>query len=116
MSESPPPRQVKLVGLVATLLPSQHRMNRVRAALRDHYTLAACADWPELLAACADQPISIALIDLFTTAQPSETFDWLRQLKRRFPSVTVVLYASLPPTRPRDLFEAGRFGIDGLIV
>jgi AraC-like DNA-binding protein len=91
-------------------------MNRVRAALRDHYTLAACADWPELLGACADQPISIALIDLFTTAQPSETFDWLRQLKRRFPSVTVVLYASLPPTRPRDLFEAGRFGIDGLII
>ncbi|HMA01301.1 MAG: helix-turn-helix domain-containing protein [Gemmatimonas sp.] len=104
------------MGLVATLLPSPHRLNRVRTALRDHYTMVTCNDWPELLAACAARPVTIALIDLFPGTQVSDTFDWLRQVKRRFPSVTVVLYAALPPARPRDLFEAGRFGVDGLIV
>ena len=104
------------MGLVATLLPSPHRLNRVRTALRDHYTMVPCNDWPELLAACAARPVTIALIDLFPASQVSDTFDWLRQVKRRFPSVTVVLYAAVPPARPRDLFEAGRFGVDGLIV
>lgn len=104
------------MGLVATLIPSQHRLNRVRAALREHYGLVVCVDWTELLNACADQPISMALIDLVPAGQTNEAFDWLRQLKRRFPSVSVVLYTAVPPARPRDLFEAGRFGLDGLIV
>lgn len=104
------------MGLVATLLPSQLRLNRLRSALRDRYTAVTCADWAELLSACAGRPVSVAVVDLFPGVQTTDAFDELRQLKRRFPSVTVVLYTSVPPARPRDLFEAGRFGIDGLIV
>ena len=104
------------MGLVATLLPSQLRLNRLRSALRDRYTAVTCVDWEELLSACAGRPVSVAVVDLFPGVQTTDAFDALRQLKRRFPSVTVVLYTSVPPARPRDLFEAGRFGIDGLIV
>src|ERR671938_2151125 len=104
------------MGIVATLLPSPLRLNRLRAALRDRYTVITAADWNELLAHCAGEPVSVAVIDLVASASTNDAFDWLRQLKRRYPSVTVVLYASIPPARPRDLFEAGHFGIDGLIV
>jgi AraC-like DNA-binding protein len=40
----------------------------------------------------------------------------VRQLRTRYPSVAIVLYVSVPPTPPRELFEAGRFGIDGLVL
>ncbi|HXY30986.1 MAG TPA: helix-turn-helix domain-containing protein [Gemmatimonadaceae bacterium] len=105
------------MGLVATLLPSQLRLNRARASLRDRYQVVTCDEWEQLAQVCANQPVSIAIVDLFPGGtQTTDTFDWVRQIKRRFPSVTVVLYASLPPARPRDLFEAGRFGLDGLII
>jgi AraC-like DNA-binding protein len=104
------------MGIVATLVPSQLRMNRLRAAVRDRYTLMSCADWSELLRTCADEAVSVAVVDAFTEGDTMAAFDWLRQLKRRFPSIAVVLYASTPPATPRDLFEAGRFGLDGLIV
>lgn len=104
------------MGLVATLLPSQLRLSRLRAALRDRYGLVTCADFSELLRACSNEPVSLAIIDLFATPSLNEGFDALRQLKRRFPSVAVVLYVAVPPAQPRDLFEAGRFGLDALIV
>ncbi|HJU91014.1 MAG TPA: helix-turn-helix domain-containing protein [Gemmatimonadaceae bacterium] len=104
------------MGLVATLLPSQLRLSRLRAALRDRYTVVTCADWNDLLRACANEPVSMAVIDLFASTSLNDAFDSLRQLKRRFPSVAVVLYASVPPAQPRDFFEAGRFGLDGLVM
>ena len=104
------------MGLVATLLPSQLRQSRLRAALRDRYSVVACADWSDLLRSCANEPVSMAVIDLFASPTLNDAFDALRQLKRRFPSVAVVLYASVPPAEPRHLFEAGRFGLDGLIM
>ena len=104
------------MGLVATLLPNQLRLHRLRAALRDRYSVVTCADWEGLLRACASAPVSVAVLDLHAGATLNAAFDYLRQLKRRFPSVRVVLYTGLPPARPRDLFEAGRFGLDGLIV
>ena len=104
------------MGLVATVIPSQLRLNRLANALRDRHTLLPCPTWDELLTACASEAVSIAVVDLLAGGEVMESFDALRQLKRRFPSVTVVLYVSTPPSQPRDLFEAGRFGLDGLIV
>ena len=105
------------MGLVATVIPSQLRLNRLANALRDRHTLLPCPTWDELLTACASEAVSrIAVVDLLAGGEVMESFDALRQLKRRFPSVTVVLYVSTPPSQPRDLFEAGRFGLDGLVV
>jgi AraC-like DNA-binding protein len=51
------------MGLVATLLPSQLRLSRLRAALRDRYSVITCGDWSDLLRACANEPVSMAVID-----------------------------------------------------
>lgn len=107
------------MGLVATLLSAPHHQDRVRAALRDRHGLVECNSWAALLAACGRHAVTVALVDLFpapSAVDPDADFDSVRQLKRRFPSVTVVLYTSSPPARPRDLFEAGRFGLDGLVL
>jgi AraC-like DNA-binding protein len=104
------------MSLVATVLSSQLKLNRLRSALRDRYSLIMCGDWKELLQACADQPVSIAVVEVLSDGQTNAAFDALRQLKRCYPSVTVVLYVGVPPTRARDLFEAGRFGVDGLVL
>jgi AraC-like DNA-binding protein len=104
------------MGLVATLLPNQLRQERAEIALRERHGLLACESWEALFAACARRAVTLALVDLFAPAGAAPAFDALRQMKRRFPSVTVVLYTSAPPARPRDLFEAGRFGFDGLVL
>jgi len=104
------------MGLVATVIPSQLRLNRLGNALRERHTVLPCPNWDDLLKTCATQPVSIAVVDLLAGGQTMDSFDALRQLKRRFPSVTFVLYTSVPPAQPRDLFEAGRFGLDGIIV
>ncbi len=105
------------MALAATLLPDPVQLGRVRAALRARYGLIACADWPELLRTCVREPVALAIVDLHVGGvggRPS--FEELRQLKRLRPAVTRVLYVGMPPTRPHELFEAGRFGVDGLIV
>ncbi len=104
------------MGHVATLLPSPLRLNRLRGALRDRYTVVQCASWEDLLAACGREPVSIAVVDVYLGEHVNAGFDWLRQLKRRYPSVALVAYVAFPPANPRDMFEAGRFGIDGLVV
>ncbi len=107
------------MGLVATLLPAAIRQERVRAALRDRHALVTCATWDELLLACGRRPVTVALVDLYPDAPGSDTtpaFDALRRLRRRFPSVTVVLYTSASPAHAHDLFEAGRFGMEGLVL
>jgi AraC-like DNA-binding protein len=102
------------MAVVVTLLPNQARFARVQSALRDRYRLIACESWQAVRRACADEPVSIAVVDPFGT--PPGRFDDVRQLRLRYPSVTLVLYVSVPPTTPRELFEAGRFGVDGLVL
>jgi AraC-like DNA-binding protein len=107
------------MGLVATLLPVPLRQERVRAALRDRHGLVSCDSWDGLLTACARKAVTVALVDLYPDAPGTDTtasFDALRRLRRRFPSVTVVLYTSSSTARPHDLFEAGRFGMEGLVL
>jgi AraC-like DNA-binding protein len=104
------------MGFVATLLSNPNHLQRLREALRDDFGVATCTAWDELLHTCANEAVSVVVIGIFAPGETSETFDWLRQLKRGFPSIRVVFYAAVPPARPRDLFEAGRFGIDGLII
>lgn len=107
------------MGLIATLLPAPPRLDRVRAALGDRHGTISCGSWEALATACGRRAVTVAIVDLFpvvpsTNQRPA--FEVLRRFKRRFPSVAVLLYTSAPPARPHDLFEAGRFGIDGLVL
>src|SRR5919201_2948061 len=104
------------MGLLATLLPGQLRHLRLRHALRDRYAILVCLDWDDLLDTCARRAVSIAVVDPYWPPPEEARFDSLRLLKRRFPSLAVVPYVSLPPATPYDLFEMGRLGLDGMIV
>lgn len=102
------------MGRVAALLSDSQRRERLRAALQERHELVAASSWPEFLAACDRSPIVAAVVDLHDYAQP--TFDALRQFRQRHGSAPMILYVATPPVAIEDVFEAGRFGFDAIIV
>jgi AraC-like DNA-binding protein len=102
------------MGQVAALLSDRSRQHRLREALQTRHHLVAAATWGEFLAACDGGPTVAALIDLQDYAQP--TFDALRQFRTRHASTAMILYVAVPPVAAQDVFEAGRFGFDAIIV
>jgi len=102
------------MGVIATLLPNAEHVQRVRVAIRDRHELLVCDDWASLIRACERQPVGLALIDIFAGAQPH--FDRIRQIKRRLPRLTLIAYVKFEQERARDLFDAGRQGMDGLVL
>jgi AraC-like DNA-binding protein len=102
------------MGHVAALLSDRSRQDRLRDALQTRHHLVAAATWSEFLAACDAAPIVAAVIDLHDYAQP--TFDALRQFRVRHGSTAMILYVAVPPVAAQDVFEAGRFGFDAIVV
>lgn len=102
------------MGVIATLLPSAEQLQRLRTAIRDRHEVLVCEDWPALVRACDRQPVRLAFIDIFASTEPS--FDHIRQLKRRFPRLTLIAYVTFANDRASDLFDAGRQGMDGLVL
>ena len=102
--------------LLATLVPSQPRLIRLRAAIRERYDVLQCESWAQLLDTCGRKAVTTAIIDPYVGSTDQVAFDELRQIKRRFPSITVIIYLGSPPATPQHLFELGRFGLDGLVV
>ena len=102
------------MALLATLLHSPQHLARLRAAVRERYTVLPCEDFAAIGVTCTQEPVSIVVVDMLPTG--AERFEPMRQLRARFPSLTIVLYTSSPPATARDTFEAGRFGVDALIL
>lgn len=102
------------MAVLASLLPNPVRLNRLRAAARGRHTLVACDDWYALTRACESEPVQLVVLDLF--AEERVSFDRLRVLRQRFPRIAFVAYVEARPERARDLFDAGRFGIDALVL
>ncbi|MFI5232551.1 MAG: helix-turn-helix domain-containing protein [Gemmatimonadales bacterium] len=102
------------MGIVATLLPDENCLERVVHAVRGQHSVIPCKDWDDMLAACQDEAVHLAVVDLFTDGKAN--FERVRQLKLRFARVTLVAYVTVAPSRARDLFDAGRAGIDGLVI
>lgn len=102
------------MGIVASFLPHPTRLYRVRAALRGRHSIEACADWAQLTLQCEEQPIHMVVLDLFDS-RPM-TLDAFRQLKRRFPRLVTVAYIDPGTGREHDLFDAGRSGVDALVL
>ncbi len=63
---------------------------------------------------CETRPVHLAIVDLF--ANGALQLDPVRQLKRRFPRMSTVAYVDATVERGRDLFDAGRSGVDALIL
>ena len=102
------------MGVIATLLPHAAHLQRLRAAIRDRHQIAVCENWQELMTACTEQPIRVAVVDFYSSGRPR--LEALRRLKYRFPRLTVIGYVDFAPERAHDLFEAGRSGLDALII
>ena len=102
------------MGIVTALLSDQTRQTRLRTALRERHQLAVAHGWREFLEMCESAPVTAAVIDLADYGQP--TFDDLRQFRLRHGSTALVLYIAVPPVSVQDVFEAGRFGFDAMVV
>lgn len=89
-------------------------LQRLDAAVRGEHTVHHCKSWAELETACKDAAVSLAIVDLF--ADGKAHFDVIRRLKMRAERITLVAYVSVSPERARDLFDAGRAGLDGLLI
>lgn len=101
------------MAVIATLLPPL-QLQRLRAAVRERHEVAACDDWDTLARTCERQPVRVAIVDLFTDGEAN--FDNIRRLKLRLPRLSLILYVAVSLERARDLFDAGRQGMDGLVI
>lgn len=102
------------MGVVATLLPNPKHLQRLRLALRDRHDVIVCGDWGSLVRVCEQHPVGLAFVDIFAGEQI--VGDRIRRLKQRLPRLTLIAYVSFTAERAYDLFEAGRQGVDGLII
>jgi AraC-like DNA-binding protein len=102
------------MSVIAALVPHPARLLRLRTALRGRHAVEPCADWGAVTLLCEKQPVQLAILDLFAFGEMS--LEPLRQLKRRFPRLTTIAYVGVSPERSHDLFDAGRAGVDALIV
>ena len=102
------------MGLIAALVPNPARLFRLRSAIRGRHSVELCNDWLDVFRLCETRPVHIAILDLFASGDMS--LEPLRQLKRRFPRLGTVAYVDVGAERARDLFDAGRSGVDALIV
>ena len=103
------------MSIIAALLPNPDRLRRLQTAIRGRHQIAPCADWGALHRLCETQPVSTAVFDLFATGEMG--LEPVRQLRRLFPRLITVAYVAVGNhDRIRDVFDAGRAGIDGLVL
>jgi AraC-like DNA-binding protein len=102
------------MGIIATLLPQPLHVSRLRTSLRDRHELRECDDWRALVNVCDREPVRVAVVDLYWERSPN--FEGVRQLKQRLPRLTLVAYVDDDTDRGHDLFDAGRAGVDGLVI
>lgn len=102
------------MGVIAALLPNSTRLQRLRSAVHDRHLVVACDGWGDVTRACETQPVHLVVLDLY--AGGSADFERVRTLKLRFPRVTLIAYVAVTIERARDMFDAGRAGVDGLVV
>jgi len=102
------------MSVIATLLPEPLHVTRLRTAIRDRHELRECADWASLARTCDREPVRVAVVDLY--CQGDANFEGVRQLKQRLPRLTIVAYVAALAERCHDMFDAGRVGIDGLVI
>lgn len=102
------------MATIAAMLPDPTALQRLHAAVHGEHTVLHCASWEALEAACQEDNVSLAILDLF--AEGRAHFDVIRRLKMRAERLTLVAYVSVTPERARDLFDAGRAGLDGLLI
>lgn len=102
------------MATLAAMLTDPRALQRLAAAVHGEHTVIHCNSWDALEDACRQDGVSLAILDLF--AEGKTHFDVIRRLKMRAERLTLVAYVTVTPERARDLFDAGRAGLDGLLI
>ena len=102
------------MGVIATLLPNPVQLQRIRVAIRDRHEVVACETWSALMDVCERQSVRVAVVDLFADGRAA--FERVRNLKQRLPRLTLVVYITVTSERAHDIFDAGRQGMDALVI
>jgi len=102
------------MATLAAMLTDPKALQRLASAVHEEHTVLHCDSWESLEAACRDEAVTLAILDLF--AEGKAHFDVIRRLKLRAERLTLVAYVTVTPGNSRDLFDAGRAGLDGLLI
>mgnify|MGYP000113435082 CR=1 FL=1 len=102
------------MATLAAMLTDPKALQRLASAVHEEHTVLHCDSWESLEAACRDEAVTLAILDLF--AEGKAHFDVIRRLKLRAERLTLVAYVTVTPDNSRDLFDAGRAGLDGLLI
>lgn len=102
------------MATIAAMLTDPKALERLNHAVQGEHSVVHCGSWDALESACKDDSVSLAILDLF--AEGKAHFDVIRRLKMRAERLTLVAYVSVSVDRSRDLFDAGRAGLDGLLI
>lgn len=102
------------MATLAAMLTDARAIERLKTAVQGEHTVHFCASWDELEELCKQDAVTLAIVDLF--AQGKAHFDVIRRLKLRAERLTLVAYVTVSIERARDLFDAGRAGLDGLLI
>lgn len=102
------------MATIAAMLTDPTALQRLGTAVHGDHTLVHCSSWEALESACQQEGVTLAILDLF--AEGRANFDVIRRLKMRAERLTLVAYVTVSPDRARDLFDAGRAGLDGLLI
>lgn len=102
------------MATLAAMITDTQALQRLTAAVQGEHRLIHCTSWDALETACKDDSVTLAILDLF--AEGKAHFDVIRRLKLRAERISLVAYVTVSPDRARDLFDAGRAGLDGLLI
>ena len=103
------------MGVIAVLVPHPVRVQRIRGAVRDQHAVVACESWGELTRVCETEAVYLAVFDLWADGGTAN-LDRVRLLQRRFPKLALVAYVAASAERAHDVFDAGRVGVDVLVL
>ncbi len=102
------------MSVIATLQSQPGRIQRLRMAIRDRHELLVCPDWQAVADACERHAVRIAILDLY--AEGEANFEAIRKLKQRWPQLAIIMYGAVGLDCVHDVFDAGRLGVDALVV
>ena len=102
------------MGVLATLLTDPARIQRLRLGIRDRHQIVPCTTWEAFAETCEALPVRVAVVDLFADGQAN--FERVRRVRQRNPRLALIAYVSPAPERMHDIFDAGRYGFDALVL
>lgn len=101
------------MSIIAALVSETQHQRLVRA-LGEGSEVQNLGDWAALLDFVARRPVRLVIVDIFINGQGG--FEGLRRLKLDWPRIVVVAYVKPDLANVRQLFDAGRKGVDALVL